>query len=401
MLTQLRLQNFKGWPDTGPIPLKPITALFGPNGSGKTTLLQAILLLKQTVASPNPGPALDFGPPDTPTDIGDINSIAHHRNPRNLLKISLDWKTPQPFTITQRNKTTIETDHIGFDLSLRQDHHSPPQPPVAQTTYRAGPSQLAGSSQLTGIADNLDLVLENRLANIHYLSPQRANPQRTYPRPKAPPTSIGPSGESAIDAILSSRNPANETAQNPDLEHRIAHWLKQTGLAQNFQITPTPQNPELFEVRVIQRQNGTQIPLTDAGSGIAQILPTLTLCHYAPPGSAVILNQPETHLHPNAQSALADIIIDAHQTRQIQILIETHSEHLLNRLQRRIAEQKITADEISLIYCQPQNAHCHLEPLNLDEYGNIKNWPKNFFGDQFGEVAAASKAMIKRKMESK
>ena len=262
-------------------------------------------------------------------------------------------------------------------------------------TYRAGPSQPAE------IPADIDLALEKRLTNIHYLSPQRANPQRTYPQPKAPPTSIGPSGESAIDAILSSRNPANETAQSPKtpaLEQAITHWLKQTGLAQNFQITPTPQDPELFEVRVIQRQNGTEIPLADAGSGISQILPTLTLCHYAPPGATVILNQPETHLHPNAQSALADIIIDAHQTRQIQILIETHSEHLLNRLQRRIAEQKITADDISLIYCQLKDAHCHLETLNLDEYGNIKNWPKNFFGNQFGEVAAMTRAAIKRRL---
>ena len=392
MLTQLRLQNFKGWQDTGPIPLKPITALFGANGSGKTALLQAILLLKQTAQSPNPNPVLDFGAPDTPTGIADFNSIAHHRNPRNPPKISLDWKTSQPFTPTQRNKTTIETDHIGLDLSLRQDHQSPPQPAIAQMTYRAGPSQPAE------IPADIDLALQKRLTNIHYLSPQRTNPQRTYPQPKAPPTSIGPSGESAIDAILSSRNPLGETAQNPALEQTIAHWLKQTGLTQNFQITPTPQDPELFEVRVIQRQNGTEIPLADAGSGIAQILPTLTLCHYAPPGSAVILNQPETHLHPNAQSALADLFIETRQTRQIQILLETHSEHLLNRLQRRIAEQKITADDISLIYCQPKDADCHLEPLNLDEYGNIKNWPKNFFGDQFGEVAAKTRAAIKRRL---
>ena len=397
MLTQLRLQNFKGWQDTGPLPLKPITALFGPNGSGKTALLQAILLLKQTAESPNPNPVLDFGAPNTPTDLGDLNSIAHPRNPRNPPKISLDWKTPQPFTLTQRNQTIIETDHIGLDLFLRQDHQSPPKPAVAQRTYRVGPSQPAE------MPADIDLALQKRLTNIHYLSPQRANPQRTYPRPKAPPTSIGQSGESAIDAILSSRKPANETAQspiqqNPALEQTIAHWLKQTGLAQNFQITPTPQDPELFEVKVIQRQNGTEIPLADAGSGIAQILPTLTLCHYAPPGATVILNQPETHLHPNAQSALADLIIETHQTRQIQILIETHSEHLLNRLQRRIAEQKITADEISLIHCQPKDADCHLEPLNLDEYGNIKNWPKNFFGDQFGEVAAMTRAAIKRRL---
>lgn len=208
MLTQLRLQNFKGWQDTGQIPLKPITALFGPNGSGKTALIQAILLLKQTAQSPNPGPVLNFGAPNTPTDLGDFNSIAHHRNPRNPLKISLDWKTPQPFTLTQQNQTIIETDHIGLDLSLRQDHQSPPQPPVAQITYRAGPSQPAG------IPADIDLALQKRLTNIHYLSPQRTNPQRTYPRPQKPPTSIGPSGESAIDAILSSRKPAKSKSSS-------------------------------------------------------------------------------------------------------------------------------------------------------------------------------------------
>ena len=159
---------------------------------------------------------------------------------------------------------------------------APPTRPT-QRTYRAAPSQPAG------IAADFDLALNNRLTNIHYRSPQRANPQRTYPRPKAPPTSIGQSGESAIDAILSS-------------------------CTQNFQITPTAQNPDLFEVRVIQHQNGTEIPLADAGSGIAQILPTLTLCHYAPPGATVILNQPETHLHPNAQSAPNLLTIDCANT---------------------------------------------------------------------------------------
>lgn len=115
----------------------------------------------------------------------------------------------------------------------------------------------------------------------------------------------------------------------------------------------------------------------------------------------MILEQPEIHLHPFAQSALADIIIDAYQTRQVQILLESHSEHLLNRLQRRIAEEKITSDEVSLFFCQPKDGDCNLETLELDEYGNIKNWPKNFFGDQFGEINAMADAIMERRIKAK
>lgn len=87
--------------------------------------------------------------------------------------------------------------------------------------------------------------------------------------------------------------------------------------------------------------------LPDVGFGISQVLPVLVQCFYAPEGSIILIEQPEIHLHPNAQSTLADVMIDVINSkengtdRDIQLVIETHSEHFLRRLQRRIAEDMV------------------------------------------------------------
>ena len=79
------------------------------------------------------------------------------------------------------------------------------------------------------------------------------------------------------------------------------------------------------------------VRLTDVGFGVSQVLPVLILCSYAPEGSILILEHPEAHLHPKVQSELADVLIDVVKNRNVQIILESHSEHLLLRLMRRIA----------------------------------------------------------------
>ena len=133
------------------------------------------------------------------------------------------------------------------------------------------------------------------------------------------------------------------------------------------------------------------------GFGVSQILPVLVLCFYADKGSTIILEQPEIHLHPAVQAGLADVFIDAVKRRNIQIIFESHSEHLLKRLQRRIAEEKLAVKDTALYFCESENGDSILKQLDIDEFGNIINWPKDFFGDEFGEMAAMTKAAISRK----
>ena len=123
---------------------------------------------------------------------------------------------------------------------------------------------------------------------------------------------------------------------------------------------------------------------------------------YAPPGSTVWMEQPDIHLHPMAQSNLADVFISAVKSyeeskpRNMQLIVETHSEHFLTRLQRRVAEQVIDAAEVAIYFVNRQGAAADMEALRLNIFGEIENWPDNFFGDEMGDIAARTMAALQR-----
>lgn len=99
------------------------------------------------------------------------------------------------------------------------------------------------------------------------------------------------------------------------------------------------------------------------------------------------------------QAGLADVFIDACKTRNLQIVIESHSEHLLRRLQRRIAEEALAADDAALYFVRMGQAESQLERLDVDLFGNIRNWPEHFFGDELGDLVAMTEAAARRQQQ--
>ena len=161
-----------------------------------------------------------------------------------------------------------------------------------------------------------------------------------------------------------------------------------------------PDDRDDYEIRVKTGKTNPEVMIINVGSGVAQILPMLILCYYAPENSIILLEQPEIHLHPSAQSCLADVLIDVVKEWNVQVILESHSEHLLRRIQRRIAEEEILPDDVALYFCRMENGESKIEELDVDEFGSIGNWPQNFFGDEMGELAAMTEAEMKRRIES-
>ena len=145
--------------------------------------------------------------------------------------------------------------------------------------------------------------------------------------------------------------------------------------------------------------NSDEAPLTDVGFGVSQVLPALVLLYYVPKGSIVLLEQPEIHLHPSAQSGLADAILRAVDTRGIQVIVESHSEHLLRRFQRRVAEGKAASKDVRLYFASMERGAAHLSDIALNEWGEVEKWPDSFFGDDLGEIAATRLAGLQRKID--
>ena len=451
MLTRLSVTNFKSWQSIEDMRLAPITGLFGINSSGKSSILQLLLMLKQTIESSDRAQVLEFGDEKSLTNLGSFREAVYAHEKPGKISFSLDWSLGKPLVVKDpesKTNTLFTTDQLAFHCFVGENGE---KLLVSRFEYDANgnrfvlkrkglvgskfelvnenegirltralgrawdlpapvkfygfPDQVYAYYQNAGFLSDLQLAFEQLFSHLFYLGPLREFPQRNYPWKGSEPADMGRRGERVVDALLAAQDRGAYISpgyrrKRLTLENRVAQWLKELGLIYDFRVEPIAKGNNIYQVRVQKTSTSAEVAIPDVGFGVSQILPVLVLCYYVPEGSIILLEQPEIHLHPSVQSGLADVFIDVIKNRQVQVIVESHSEHLLRRLQRRVAENVISPDDAALYFCNIANGGSTLTALDVDLFGNIKNWPQDFFGDEFGEMAAITKAAMQRKQES-
>ncbi len=457
MLKNLRIQNFKGWKDTGTIRMAPIFLIFGANSSGKSSIGQLLMMLKQTAESQDRKAIFYPGGKNSAVQLGSFREMVYQRNLKNEIAFEYEWETFQKLkfrdTVSQTNFTA---DTVAFTAKVRGDKDSDilkieelnyhlkedeesvlkvgmwpsakkpgqyevnseqyslirnpgrvwyPSPPVR---FYGFPDEVVNYYKNSEFVQDLNLTQEKLFKSIFYLGPLRIKTERLYTWGGITPESVGYSGELTITALLASKNRKISLGYKKftkPFEQIIAASLKSMGLIDNFRVKKIAENRQEYEVNIQTKGSKDWVDLPDVGFGISQVLPVLVQCFYAPPGSIIIMEQPEIHLHPSAQSALADVMIDVINSREhgaarnIQLIIETHSEHFLRRLQRRIAEDVVPQEKVSAYFANIDKIPASFDPLQIDIFGNIQNWPENFFGDEIGDITEQAKAAMKKRMQ--
>lgn len=419
MITHIRMKNFKSWQDSGEVKLAPLTGFFGTNSSGKSSLLQMLLLLKQTVGSDK---TLFFGDENSLVNLGSFREVIHGHKEEELLELEFEWKTGAPFTIEAHlensvgyyESISVTTDSVTFNPSiLWKDGKLVVEGNPYRVKYGSREAVVSGgtySNKIYGEAsgsrspsspiNQLSSEFEKLFSRVYYLGPTRVHPQRYYHWEMTHPKEIDLWGNKAVDALLSARVRQLTTAHNGKrvpIEGRISTWLQKMELAHSFSLVPKGSlEDNNYEIRIRKTPNSAEVTLADLGHGVGDLFPLLVHCCYVPEGSTLILEQPGIHLHPMAQAQLADLFLEVITERNLQILVESHSEHLLNRLQRRVAEEKIAADQTALYFCRHIDGASKIDKLDMDEFGNITNWPESFFGDEMGDLFAMTEAQRER-----
>ncbi len=427
MFTQLRVKNFKAWQGEHKVELAPLSLFLGTNSAGKTSLLQMLLLLKQTAESPDRRQHLNLGgQPGDVLDLGSFKDIIAGHDLKRDLEFGLEFTgsranrrpieyevsfcpTPAGVPVTKVLKYTsgprvffaergkkggyhLETwDHEG-----REDEKSRPFKrvfePERSVTFSAAAVAALGSEGAK--AQDLALEMVEVLKKIVYLGPLRDGPKRLYPWNNQTPGNLGTKGEYAIQALVASANDrAKRTATGGRgwLVEQVSDWLKTMQVADNLTL-----EQQGTQYEVIVNQGKIKANLVDVGFGVSQVLPVVTLAYFVPEGSTVILEQPEIHLHPLAQTALADLFVRVAKDRGVQFLVETHSENLFRRLQSLIAGEMMPPEKCRLYFVERGDESASLQRLEVDDYGRIRNWPEKFFGDAIGEVEQQTRRMIER-----
>ena len=151
----------------------------------------------------------------------------------------------------------------------------------------------------------------------------------------------------------------------------------------------TSSTDRIRELVLIDKRTNTVVTHRDVGIGISQVLPVLVMA-YGSQGKLIAMEQPEVHLHPALQAELGDVFIEAALgERQNTFILETHSEHLILRLMRRIREGKIHPDDVGVVFVQPLSRGSRFIELRIDEEGDfIDEWPGGFFEESFHEKFA-------------
>src|SRR5579884_4190859 len=452
----IRWMAFRGFADTGWLRLPAVTILLGSNGSGKSSLIAPLLLLKQSLASRTGSTALltrgEY------VNVGAFRDFVHDHDVGRAVNFSLRWHTHvdaptdavgvyapggvelefiEGDSLDQVKLSCFRIEDIyGRRMLTRvlQDdgQYSLRMAPVPKCMRRPGGSRgrsEAVASQRTAMqrdspvdylftstrirnaafrpreeedpptflaaleddrtrvyvqmVDYVQREFDSITYSLYFLGPLREAPKRVYELSGEMPPDVGTRGEHAPEVLYRwSRAGAARLEE-------VQSWLSHFGFPQKVHFEAV--GDEGFALRFGTRRRAST--LADMGFGLSQVLPLIVQGLYAAPGSWLVVEQPEIHLNPRLQAGLADLVVALNE-RSVGLILETHSEHLLLRLRRLLAQGKIDNEDFGLYFVERDGNASTVREVAIDQSGyiNPETWPADFFDDSLRESLALAQA---------
>ncbi|CAN5308197.1 DUF3696 domain-containing protein [soil metagenome] len=454
---EVRWKNFKGFRDTDWIKIKPITIILGSNNSGKTNFLAPLLLMNQTINSRDrfsplilKGDIYDGGNfqeivKDYDTDKEIFFGYRYHIHETDEKLESLGSYPPGAFEVTFKvdekdgeirlkqktiydiynrkflsltlNQGKYKYSGIGSD-SMNQSEknsivHSEPtnflfSPNTVLSDLEASRTKNDDEEEkvkrkvnrfTTGYSKFLSAISYNNarvrryLGDLSFIGPIRENPHRIYEITNETYNTVGPKGE----------NMPNLVKKIGDGDVELNSWINKFGFGDKLQLKHHYSNT--YSLRFLKNDTDYYTSIANAGFGASQVLPLIVQALVSPKQSITVAEQPEIHLNPRIQCVLAELFVSMANKGQT-VIIETHSEHLLLRLRRLIAEDKINSDKVAIYFVEKKPSKTNkdvyesiVREIKLQENGHINNidWPKDFLGETLKESIALASLQAKKR----
>lgn len=451
-LKRLSLKRFKAFAKAD-LELAPITILVGINSSGKSSLLQPLLLLKQTFDSlDNTSPLILNG---SLIDLGTFSDIAYNHKLNSSLAFEFYWNLSgqmellpffQKLSVDEISGLKVKFEmkyskkgkHIylsKFDCVLDEEsvlnasihangkaiygsnifnktidsqsfmRNCLPFPPeefaniggLTPEKYKTktGKKLVEQKLHLLGKYTTLMANISYYFSNIRYLGPLRDRPQHHYFVKGERRHDVGSRGEYAVDMLVEQEGGEVES----QLIDAINEWFPKWGIAgaaQLSRLTKKESAKPIYSLDIKDPTTSIFSNLPNVGFGISQILPVLIACYRASKNSLIIIEEPEIHLNPKVQAGLADMFLKVAEANK-HFIIETHSEHLILRFQKAVAEG-LDPNLIRIYYVgssdkAPKNRV--IKRIEIGDDGVLKKWPEGFLEEDFEDNMTIMKASFK------
>ena len=414
-ITRISVGGYKSLYEECSIEVRPLTILAGANSSGKSSMMQPLLLLKQTLeATYDPGALLLDGPNVRFTFASQLFSQIPGKNSCDRLSVNLEIDDKSLITTFKKEhnqeikviSTTCKYRQQEFTASLGMNNADVEQEfekwfnedeiwhnffdykekEIGYSIVRSRcflhinfqfelPHEKLGIVNVT-IYDSRShtSLFESEIRRLIHIPALRGNPERAY-KTTAVESKFTGTFENYVASII---NRWQKTEDNRLID--LAKALQTLGLT--WKVDAKQINDVQIELRVgrLPRSGEVEdmVSLADVGFGVSQTLPVLVALLVAEPGQLVYLEQPEIHLHPRAQAALAEVLADA-ANRGVKVVVETHSDLLLRRIQTLVAEDKISPEKVKLHWFKRRDdGVTEVSSTDLDDAGAFGDWPEDF-----------------------
>ena len=371
MLTLLELHTFKCF-ELLRLPLAPLTLLTGLNASGKSSVLQALVLLHQTMREHEWSPRVSLN--GVGVRLGAVADVVDEQSSSTEFSVALEDES-----------NVCRWDLVGgrrdMSMAVRRvvvNSHSIEEPPELRYLL-----PLSAQGSVASLAQ--------RIRKLAYVTAERLAPQDSYAlEDPHVVTDVGPRGEHALSVLHWGRDePVLDDLALPEapplrLRQVEAHMHRLfPGCAIDLQ-----QAPRSTVVTLGLRTSDAEEfhrPV-HTGFGLTQVLPVVVATLSAAKGDMLLIENPEVHLHPAGQAMMGQFMADAARAG-VQVIVETHSDHVLNGVRRAVKAERLSAEQVAIHFFRPRSDEGSqvISPV-LDDTGNIDDWPDGFF-DQFDKDA--------------
>lgn len=388
MISSLELRQFKCFRELR-LPLGPLTLLTGVNAAGKSSVIQSLVLLHQTVQESEladglllNGRLLRLG------RFGDVMDEFHGRDSFSIglstEGVSVRWvfqSESKDSLVAPVAERSVTADDQQLSASILDSHSFFPRlNDEAKETF---------TEEAAGLSDRLS-KMEHLMTRLLYLSTERIGPQETYGAETGfvSEVELGSRGELTPWFLLKNGerqvHPALCLDATTTLQRQIAVRLADFFPGADLDLQPVP-GTNLVTLLIRTSQAGRYHRLQNVGYGLTHVLPVLVACLAASPGQTVLIENPEAHLHPAAQAKMGEFVALVAATG-VQLILESHSDHVLNGIRRAVKERVLAPDSVAIHFFQRQDLEADVRSQiispQINSRGVIDQWPENFF-DQF------------------
>lgn len=379
MLTQLKLKNFKCFENLQ-LDLAPLTLLTGFNSAGKSTVLQSLGVLNQTIIEQDwSGELMLNGSTISLGSAGDvINDSQGGRGCAievSTTNIVCSWEMES----RDRQKLTIPIKSVGWkERSQNTGEWKIEKFEIDQSNTSLAkllPQQLEGSESATQFISLLRVI--------EYISAERSGPRDTYPaNSHSQDIKVGIHGEKAPWVLYQRAEsiPLKKLILDdiqPTLQRQAEAWLRIFFPGVRIEVLPVQRaNSVTLGLRMSDREEYRRPH--NVGYGITHVLPIITACLSASEGNIILIENPEAHLHPSGQSKMGNFLARA-AAAGLQIIVETHSDHILNGIRLAVRGDLIPAKDVSLHFFLKEDDKANVISPKIDKNGGINDWPQGFF----------------------